>query len=57
MDPEKTEGEMIREKVVTLVDANPHKAALIVKEWMHVDNRKKDKDEEGGKGKAAPASA
>jgi len=56
MDPEKTEGEMIREKVVTLVDANPHKAALIVKEWMHAESSRK-KDDESGKGKPASASA
>ena len=34
IDPEKVEGEMIKEKIVTLVDANPHKAALILKEWL-----------------------
>ena len=31
IDPVKVEGEMIREKIITLVDANPHKAALILK--------------------------
>ena len=35
VDPEKVEGEMIKERIVTLVDANPHKAALILKEWLH----------------------
>ena len=35
MDPEKVEGEMLKEKIVTLVDANPHKAALILKDWLH----------------------
>jgi flagellar M-ring protein FliF len=34
LDPEKVEGEMIREKVVTLIDNNPHKASLILKEWL-----------------------
>ena len=59
IDPEKVEGEMIKEKIVTLVDANPHKAALILKDWLHEEsNKKKDaKTEEvggsGGKGKTA----
>ncbi len=35
VDPEKVEGEMIKEKIVTLVDANPHKAAMIVRDWIH----------------------
>ncbi len=35
LDPEKVEGEMIREKIVTMVDTNPHKAALILKDWLH----------------------
>ena len=34
LDPEKVEGEMIREKIVTLVDNNPQKASLILKEWL-----------------------
>ncbi|MEK6706373.1 MAG: flagellar basal-body MS-ring/collar protein FliF [Bdellovibrionota bacterium] len=54
MDPEKTEGEMIREKIVTLVDGSPHKAALILKDWLHVDAKKQgEKDEDGGKEKSA----
>jgi flagellar M-ring protein FliF len=40
-DPVKVEGEMIREKIVTLVDTNPHKAALILKDWLHADAIKK----------------
>ncbi|MCM2324211.1 MAG: flagellar M-ring protein FliF [Oligoflexia bacterium] len=64
MDPEKVEGEMIKEKIVTLVDANPHKAALILKDWLHADAKKKaEKEKEknneegggGGKGKSASA--
>ena len=39
MDPMKVEGEMIREKIITLVDSNPHKAALILKDWL-VEERK-----------------
>ena len=59
IDPEKVEGEMIKEKIVTLVDANPHKAALILKDWLHEESNKKKeaKTEEvggaGGKGKSA----
>ena len=35
VDPEKVEGEMIKEKVVTLVEGNPQKAAMIIHEWIH----------------------
>lgn len=52
MDPEKIEGEMIKEKIVTLVDANPHKAALILKDWLHSGGKVK---EDGGKPKSASA--
>jgi flagellar M-ring protein FliF len=51
MDPEKVEGEMIKEKIIGIVDANPHKAALILKDWMLL--RGVEKTEEG----AAPAGA
>ena len=55
LDPVKVEGEMIKEKIVTLIDANPHKAALILKDWLHgVDSKKRladGKDEEVPKGK------
>ena len=34
VDPEKVEGEMIKEKIISLVDANPHKAALILRDWL-----------------------
>ncbi len=34
VDPEKIESQMVREKVITLVDANPTKAALILKDWL-----------------------
>lgn len=36
VDPEKIESEMVKEKIITLVDANPHKAALILKDWLLV---------------------
>jgi len=41
IDPEKVEGEMIKEKIVTLVDANPHKAALILQDWIKIEGGKK----------------
>ncbi len=44
MDPEKVEGEMIKEKIITLVDANPHKAALILKDWLNETKRSGEKD-------------
>jgi flagellar M-ring protein FliF len=34
VDPEKIESEMVKEKIITLVDANPSKAALILKDWL-----------------------
>ncbi len=40
IDPEKVEGEMIKEKVTTLVDANPQKAALILREWVRGESNK-----------------
>ncbi len=55
VDPEKVEGEMIKEKIVSLVDANPHKAAMVLKEWLH--RRAAEPKVEGGKGKEKAASA
>lgn len=34
IDPEKVEGEMIKEKIITLVDNNPHKASLVLRDWI-----------------------
>jgi flagellar M-ring protein FliF len=51
LDPEKVEGEMIREKIVTLIDNNPHKASLVLKEWLAVQ-KKEDKNAEAGKAQA-----
>jgi flagellar biosynthesis/type III secretory pathway M-ring protein FliF/YscJ len=54
IDPEKVEGEMIKEKVISLVEGNPHKAALILRDWLHADLAKKKDDKApaaGGKGK------
>ncbi len=45
---------MIKEKIVTLVDANPHKAALILKDWLHA-GAAKPKEEPAAKGKTASA--
>ncbi len=54
IDPEKVEGEMIKEKIISLVDANPHKAALILRDWVHADKSGEgDKPGGGGKSKSA----
>jgi flagellar M-ring protein FliF len=56
IDPEKVEGEMIKERIITLVDSNPQKAALIIKDWLH--RRGPDlKGADGAKGKEKAASA
>lgn len=34
IDPQKVEGQMIKERIVTLVDSNPHKAALVLRDWI-----------------------
>jgi flagellar M-ring protein FliF len=34
IDPDKVEGEMIKEKIITLVDTNPQKAAMVVRDWL-----------------------
>ncbi len=34
VDPDRVEGEMIREKVISMVEGNPQKAALILKDWL-----------------------
>ncbi len=52
LDPEKVEGEMIREKIVTLVDNNPQKASLILKEWIV---QKPVKERSSDKSKSASA--
>ena len=41
VDPVKVEGEMIKEKIITLIEANPHKAALILRDWLHGESKKK----------------
>ena len=46
VDPEKVEGDMIKEKIVGLVDAHPHKAAMILKDWIHDESKRKQKQDE-----------
>lgn len=41
IDPDKVKSEMIKEKIISLVDANPHKAALILKDWLHNEAKKR----------------
>ncbi|NUM87599.1 MAG: hypothetical protein HUU37_00205, partial [Bdellovibrionales bacterium] len=36
VDPEKVQGEMLKEKIVTLVNDNPHKASQILHDWIHL---------------------
>jgi flagellar M-ring protein FliF len=60
IDPAKVEGEMIKEKIITLIDSNPHKAALILRDWLHSEASKKVADgkaEPGAKGKERAVSA
>jgi flagellar M-ring protein FliF len=35
LNPEKVEGNMLKEKIISLVENNPSKAAQIVTEWIH----------------------
>lgn len=56
IDPEKIESEMVKEKVITLVDANPQKAALILKDWLVIPSagaEKRPPEENKDKGKSA----
>jgi flagellar M-ring protein FliF len=56
VDPEKIESEMVKEKIITLVDANPSKAALILKDWLiAVANGAAEKKPEEGKDKGKSA--
>ncbi len=46
VDPEKVQSEMLKEKVVSLVNDNPHKASQILHEWIGekpADNKDKEK--------------
>ncbi|MBL7716731.1 MAG: flagellar M-ring protein FliF [Bdellovibrionales bacterium] len=53
VDPDKVEGEMLKEKITTLIDSNPHKAALVLKDWMHGNIDKRGGAPDPGKGKTA----
>lgn len=54
IDPEKIESEMVKEKIITLVDANPQKAALILKDWLIVPSAgEKEPQESKDNGKSA----
>ncbi|MCM0605699.1 MAG: flagellar M-ring protein FliF [Xanthomonadaceae bacterium] len=50
--PEKIEGEMIKEKIISLVDNNPQKAALVLRDWIK-GQPAKEPAKEVGKGKSA----
>jgi flagellar M-ring protein FliF len=54
VDPEKVEGEMIKEKVVTLVEGNPQKAAMILHEWIHSKAALKDQVVDGNNAPKPP---
>ena len=43
LNPEKIEGNILREKIVSLVDGNPGKAAQILQEWMRVRDSEKQR--------------
>ena len=43
LNPEKIEGNMLREKIVSLIDGNPGKAAQILQEWMRVRDSDKQR--------------
>ena len=42
LNPEKIEGNMLREKIITLVEANPAKAAQVVHEMIHAADTNKE---------------
>ena len=42
LNPEKIEGNLLREKIVQLVQDNPSKAAQIVHEMIHSDHNSKE---------------
>lgn len=48
LDPEKVEGEMIKEKITSMIEGNPQKAALIIRDWLHeAPSAKKDGGKDG----------
>lgn len=42
LNPEKIEGNMLREKIISLVEANPGKAAQVIHEMIHVADTHKE---------------
>ncbi len=42
LNPEKIEGNMLREKIISLVEANPAKAAQVVHEMIHTSETQKE---------------
>ena len=42
LNPEKIEGNMIRERITNLVEANPAKAAQVVHEMIHTQDSNKE---------------
>jgi flagellar M-ring protein FliF len=42
LNPEKIEGNMLREKIISLVEANPGKAAQVIHEMIHVNDANKE---------------
>lgn len=42
LNPEKIEGNMLREKIITLVEQNPGKAAQVVHEMIHSAETQKE---------------
>jgi flagellar M-ring protein FliF len=55
LDPEKIEGEMMKEKITSLVESDPHKAALVLRDWLHGEVKKAPAEGEAGKSKSASA--
>lgn len=42
LNPEKIEGNMLREKIITLVEANPGKAAQVIHDMIHTNEAQKE---------------
>lgn len=40
-----SEGEVVREKIIDLIDADPHKAALIIKDWLKTGKLQDSEDD------------
>mgnify|MGYP000695722285 CR=1 FL=1 len=42
LNPEKIEGNMLREKIISLVEANPGKAAQVIHDMIHTNETQKE---------------